>query len=261
MAEQPVVFSSGGQQVVGMWHDPVNPETTPAPAVVLLHGFTGHKGEAHRLFVEMARALAQVGIGALRFDFRGSGDSEGDFKDMTIMGEVADARAAVAFARSRPGVDSVRIGILGLSMGGTVAAFLAGEDSGLRAVTLWNPVAYPRRSAERRSTPETDRQMSEWGVVDYNGWAVGAALLKELPGLDPLSAIQQCAAPVYIVLGDQDTAVPNSDGLAFEQAVQSAKGRAQVDILTGADHTFAYLPHKQDAIQRTTQWLQRSLNA
>ena len=57
------------------------------PAVAFFHGFTGTKVEPHRIFVKTARELAAIGFYVLRFDFRGCGDSAGDFSEMTIGGE------------------------------------------------------------------------------------------------------------------------------------------------------------------------------
>ncbi len=77
-------FASAGETVAAVLHVP---ESTPAPGVIMCHGFTGHKAETHRLFVHTARDFAAHGLAVLRFDFRGSGDSAGDFRDMTITRE------------------------------------------------------------------------------------------------------------------------------------------------------------------------------
>ena len=57
------------------------------PGVVLFHGFTGDRMESHWLFVKCSRALARAGIASLRFDFYGSGESEGEFSEVTLQGE------------------------------------------------------------------------------------------------------------------------------------------------------------------------------
>jgi hypothetical protein len=88
-----------------------------APAVLMCHGFTGHKAEAHRLFVHTARRLMQEGLVVLRFDFLGSGDSEGLFEEMTIRGEVEDALNALAFLRGHGRVDAARVANAGLLAG------------------------------------------------------------------------------------------------------------------------------------------------
>ena len=99
--ETPVTFDCKGQQIVGMLHLPEG--RGRVPAALLMHGFTGTKVESHRLFVKISRALAEHGIASLRFDYRGSGDSAGDFEEMTIRSEIADALEAVRFlARHKP---------------------------------------------------------------------------------------------------------------------------------------------------------------
>jgi len=58
--------------------------------VIFCHGFTGNKAESGRLFVQTARALQKAGINALRFDFMGSGDSSGEFHQMTPNTQIQD---------------------------------------------------------------------------------------------------------------------------------------------------------------------------
>lgn len=134
--EKLIVFEVAGEPLVGMLHVPTGVRKR-RPAVLFFHGFTGNKVEAHRLFVKMARALAQAGIVAFRFDFRGSGDSDGDFSRMTISQELEDAQAALAFLRARREVNPERMGVIGFSMGGLVAAEILGENKSLRAGVLW----------------------------------------------------------------------------------------------------------------------------
>ncbi|MBE3598789.1 MAG: alpha/beta fold hydrolase [Limnochordaceae bacterium] len=123
--EEPIRIVVEGQQLIGIVHRPPGGADERPPAVVLCHGFGGHKAENHRLFVKAARAMARAGMAALRFDFRGSGDSEGEFEEMTLSGEVTDALAALAYARSHVGRP---VALLGMSMGGAVATLVAERD-------------------------------------------------------------------------------------------------------------------------------------
>ena len=138
--ERPVVFYNQNQQINGILHSPTGYEA-PCPAVAFFHGFTGTKVEPHRIFVKTARELAAIGFYVLRFDFRGSGDSEGDFSEMTIGGEVSDAIKSVDVLTAMQGVDAERIGILGLSMGGCVAAFVSGQDTRVKSTVMWAPLS------------------------------------------------------------------------------------------------------------------------
>src|SRR5215210_8369845 len=68
------------------------PEGTPRAFAILAHCFTCSKNSVAS--VRIARALAARGIGVLRFDFTGLGQSSGDFSHATFSGDVADLAAA-----------------------------------------------------------------------------------------------------------------------------------------------------------------------
>ncbi len=92
---KPVTFKNEEQKLVGILHVPIGMKRgEKASGIAMFHGFTGNRTEAHRLFIHVARALSDSGFVVLRFDFRGSGDSDGEFDDMTVPGEVSDAGEA-----------------------------------------------------------------------------------------------------------------------------------------------------------------------
>lgn len=95
------------------------------PSAVILHGFQSDRCGPHRLLTLCSRQLARRGIASLRFDFRGSGDSGGDFSQATISGQVQDALAAAEYLRRQPHIDPQRVMLLGFSLGGMVAALAA----------------------------------------------------------------------------------------------------------------------------------------
>ncbi len=73
-----------GQQLAGVLHAP---ETWPhGPAVIVCHGMLSSKNSPkHTLF---AQELSQRGLLALRFDFAGRGQSDGDMQEITVGREV-----------------------------------------------------------------------------------------------------------------------------------------------------------------------------
>ena len=245
-----VGFESDGEEIFGVLH---TPERLPAPGVVMCHGFTGHKAEAHRLFVRAARDFAQHGLCALRFDFRGSGDSAGEFRDMTISREIADAAAAFAFLASRPEVIAERIGVLGLSLGGCVAACLAGQEERIRALVLWSALAHPERLTERFSGC-----FGADGVHDMQGWDLGKGLLDDVPNIRPLDSLRNYAGPSLVVHGTRDESVPSSDAAEYRVALG---GRCQLHFVEGADHTFSSLRWTAEAVSVSRQFLCQSLGA
>jgi uncharacterized protein len=251
--EKPVILKSSGQQMVGMLHLP-DRRRGRVPAVVFFHGFTGTKIEPHRIFVKMARALCEAGFAVLRFDFRGSGDSAGDFSMMTISGELTDARAALRFLRTRPAVDPARVGVLGLSMGGMVAALVLGEDPRLRAAALWSAVSHPDRMVDARMTPEARRQLKQMGFTDDHGHAVGKACLDDMVKHRPLEAIARTRAPVLLIHGDKDETVPPVASKAYEASLRKAGRTVVRQTIRGADHTYNSLPWETQVLALTLEW-------
>lgn len=254
------IESSGGW-LAASFHVPDSPQ--PVPAVVLCHGFTGHRGEAHFLFVEAARAFAEAGIAALRFDFRGSGESTMAFSQMTIETEIADAEAALEYLRQRPEVNAERIGVLGLSMGGAVAACLAGRDAAthggrgrIAALVLWAAVARFDGLLARLSAPETAPLLLPDGTRDIGGLAVGPGLIESLGRTSPVEEVAAYAGPALIVHGTNDQAVPVSHADEYKRVLGD---RAQLHLIEGADHVFTSIPWQSEAIQVTAEFFLRHL--
>ncbi|XGP77324.1 alpha/beta fold hydrolase [Actinokineospora auranticolor] len=105
------------------------PETTPAPAVLVAHGFGGTKDSVE----QDARELAQRGFVALAWSARGFGRSEGQIGLNDPDYEVTDASRLVDWLAQQPevvkdGPDDPRVGVTGGSYGGALSLLLAGMD-------------------------------------------------------------------------------------------------------------------------------------
>lgn len=241
--EEQVTFYCQNRHIFGVIH---LPETKPAPAVVMCHGFTGQRSEAHRLSVLTARELAARGVASLRFDFRGSGDSAGDFRDMTISGEIADARAAFQYLASRPEVDADKIGISGLSMGGLVSACLAGRDPRIKAVCLWSAAGDTKRICDKY-----DEMLVGKDIVDYGGWEVSRAFVEDLRKIAPYEEAAKFAGPVLIIHGANDEVVPVAEAEKYA-AVFGEKAR--LHVINGADHVFSGLAWTRQVMDLTAEF-------
>ncbi|MBB3053471.1 ABC-2 type transport system ATP-binding protein [Prauserella isguenensis] len=111
------------------------PENTPAPAVLLPHGFGGDKNSVAR----DARELAERGFVVLTWSARGFGNSTGSISLNAPDREVADASRLLDHLAGMPEVVSdddgdPRVGVTGASYGGALALLLAGTDPRVDAI-------------------------------------------------------------------------------------------------------------------------------
>ena len=211
--ERLVTIDSGGQRLHGVVHLPAEPT---GRALVFCHPFAEEKKCAHRTMVEAARACAEAGWAALRFDLRGCGDSPGSFGRFDLCDWRADLAAALDCAARAAQAEAV--GLLGLRLGATLAAEVAEEQGDVACLALWEPVvdgaAYIthnlRRSMikammtrheggeESKGAAAQAHALGE-GTVDFDGYQVPAALRAQIAAADLLAGPRAYAGPALVV--------------------------------------------------------------
>jgi len=110
------------------------PASTPAPAVLLAHGFGGSKAD----LAGQARSLARAGFVVLAYTARGFGASGGLIHLDSVRYEVADGSRLIDYLQARPEVAKVAgqpvVGVAGASYGGALALMLGATDHRIGAV-------------------------------------------------------------------------------------------------------------------------------
>jgi alpha/beta superfamily hydrolase len=188
--EQAATFWSGGCKLAADLFVPTDlaPGET-RPGVVLCCGYTGVKN----LYLDaMARAIRDAGFAALTFDFKGWGQSEGPPLRLAPFGRVEDTLSALTFLSTRPEVDPSRLGLYGISYGGSTAVFTAAVDRRVKAIVSVTGVGHGerwlrsvRRPWEFRELVARSRRDQERQVVEGTSELVDRA---EVLQMDPRSA-------------------------------------------------------------------------
>ncbi len=110
------------------------------PAVVLISGSGPQdRDEAllgHKPFLVLSDHLTKQGIAVLRYDDRGTAESEGDFSAATSADFKTDVASAVDYLKSREEIDSKNIGLIGHSEGGIIAPMVAVESKDVAFIIL-----------------------------------------------------------------------------------------------------------------------------
>jgi dipeptidyl aminopeptidase/acylaminoacyl peptidase len=236
----------------------------PHPAVMLLHGLTASRIESHRFYVHLARALAARGIAALRFDFRGSGDSEGEFQDMTVPGELSDAKAGLNWLVGHPALDSARLGVAGVSLGGMVAAQLAGRNPSLvRALALLAALADPAlfAAAAAQQTAQTGGEspmeaLARDGYFLLWNYPLGMGFVQTIFEQKPVEDVKRFRGHALIVHGEGDPTVPVQHAEMYKEALGE---RATLHKLNSTSHVFDEPPVERQAIELVVNWFKETL--
>lgn len=228
----------GQEKLTACLHLPGEPVAggKPGPMVICCHGLTGTRvGSAYR-FVRIARRLEEIGIATLRFDFRGCGESDGRFEDVTIQSLCEDLLAVLTSSYELSGGNFLKIGLIGSSFGAYTASLVAPSISGLRCLAFIAPVADPKALAARDMPPEAWQHLESKGWVDHHGLPLGKGFFDSMGDKDVPSVLAEVGRPVLIFHGRGDRQVPIDQGRAYEAAFMAKGVHVQFEAVEANDH-------------------------
>lgn len=253
--EYPVSGPEGGLAMKIALPDGFDENTDRCPMVILMHGIFSSKD--YNPMPSLAKALAQAGIGSIRFDFNGHGKSEGRMQDMTIEKEIADAMAIWEYAKSLPYV--TKIGFLGHSQGGVVASMTAGRlaSAGGRVpdgVVLLAPGSVIKQACQggkffnaRFDPADPPEYIRCWGFMK-----LGREYLLSTQQLDIYGTAAAYEGPVLLLHGTKDTIVPM---WCSEQYLQTYGDRATLVKVDGENHLITR--RKKEILARTVAFFRQ----
>jgi dienelactone hydrolase len=207
------------------------------PAVVMLHGYGSNKDEAGNGYKLIAAELAKKGIASLRIDFMGNGDSKADFVDFDPDKGASDADAAAAYLVSRKTINPGKIGIMGWSMGGGIAALSAGRNGIFKSLVTWAGAPDLTGVFDDEGYEEAKKNGFVTATFDWRPpLNLGLAAYEGARNIRILEELSKSTAPVLAINGSEDTVVPPETAGAIAAASKNKESKAV--IIDGADHTF-----------------------
>jgi len=214
--------------------------------VVICHGFKGFARWA--FFPYLAEQIAAAGLGAITFDFSGSGIGEDRenftnptaFTNNTFTQELEDLDAVISEAKVRDWIDD-SFGLFGHSRGGGVAVLHASRNPQVTALVTWAAISDPYRWPA-----EVVAEWKERGYVDIHNSRTGetiplsTAVLHEVESLGEstlniAAAASAVRSPWLVIHGANDETVPASEG---ERLHDSSKAVSVFRLVEGAGHAF-----------------------
>ena len=137
VVERFATFECGDDTCIGIVASNADVASRADIGVVIVVGGPQYRVGSHRQFVTLARALAAAGVPALRFDYRGMGDSRRRVPEFRGIGGHRHRRAAIASLRPETGV--ARVVLWGLCDAASAALLYAAPDPRVAGIVLFNP--------------------------------------------------------------------------------------------------------------------------
>ncbi|WP_196469670.1 S9 family peptidase [Planomonospora sp. ID91781] len=216
---------------------------------------------------DLAHALARAGVASFRYDKRGAGESQGSFLAAGLNDNIDDARAALAWLRTRPEIDPAAVFVIGHSEGAVIATALGAEPAGpaadLAGIVLLSPMAKtgeetlawqtrqiagdlpaPVRVILRLLRTDIAAKQAEavarlkattTDVARIQGRRTNARWHREFIAFDPEPALRALRAPVLAVTGAGDVQVDPADLDAIAATAGRDGGTAEGDAAKGYD--------------------------
>ena len=230
-AERVEFRGSTGERLAGLVDLPLS--GSPAAYALFAHCFTGSKGlPAMR---EIARALTGAGLGVLRFDFTGLGESEGDFSRTNLSSNASDLVAAAEFLAKSHAAPEI---LLGHSLGGAAVLQAAAAIPSVSAIATIGAPAEPEHVFHLISDELDDIRRSGAAEVELAGrrFTIRKQFLDDLEALPMRRAIADLDRPLLIFHSPVDEIVGIENAASLYAAARHPKSFVSVD---GADHLLS----------------------
>jgi pimeloyl-ACP methyl ester carboxylesterase len=234
IAEERHRVAVGDGHLALVLHLPASPARVPC--VVACHGLNASKNSEKYLL--LGAELPAAGLALARFDFRGCGESSGREEDTTIASRIADVEAVIRALAGHGRLDG-RVGLLGSSLGGFVALFVASRRPGTPVVT-WN-------------APASLTDLANDERVEGDGLGIPFAL-EFMEG--SYAVAPKSVARHLVIHGDADDVVELDHGT---QLHAQAAEPCDIVVIPGGDHRLTDMAHRRQAIALSRDWLLRFL--
>jgi putative redox protein len=219
---------------------------------ILAHCFTC--GKDSLAATRLARALAARGIGVLRFDFAGLGNSGGSFAETTFAADVDDLLAA---GRAMARIGKAPSILVGHSLGGAATLVAAGEMPGIRAVaTLGAPfyTSHVLHQFDPQSLQTIETQGQAQVLLAGRPFLVRKSFIDDLAHYDLASRISHLRIPLLVLHAPLDATVGIENAARIFAVAKHPKSFISLD---DADHLLTRRPDAEYAAAMISTWASR----
>ncbi|MFH2012151.1 MAG: alpha/beta fold hydrolase [Pseudomonadota bacterium] len=240
-----------GLSIVGETYLPKANQEARYPAICMCHGIPGRiKDPTDRGYKLLAERFCMEGFAVLIFNFRGTGESDGNFD---ILGWTHDLTAMIDFFFDYPGVDKKRFSLLGFSGGAAVSVYVTANDPRISSLVT---CACP---SELRDISKTEdiilflNQSREIGIIrDKNYPPSIEEWIAGFNEINPIKWVKRISPrPMLIIHGADDELVNVSHA---KRLYEKAKAPKDISIIERGIHRIRT---DERAINIALEWLKK----
>jgi len=226
----------------------------PRAWALFAHCFTCSKNL--RAVVRFARELNQDGIGVLRFDFTGLGESEGDFADTNFSSNVDDLVAAGRYLEETRGAPDI---LVGHSLGGAAVIHAAHRLPSVRAVATIGAPAEPSHVLQHVEGSRAEIEKRGVATVTIAGrpFQIQRQFLEDLEEASMSRAVRELSRPLLIQHAPGDTVVGVDNASKLFKAARHPRSFVSLD---GADHLLTDEDDARYAARVLAAWASRYIS-
>lgn len=244
---------SNGRRLIGRVESPIGQVRGWA---VFAHCFTC--GKDNLTAVRIARSLAATGIGTLRFDFAGQGQSEGQFRETNFASNVDDIVAAVD-AMAETGMTPCLL--IGHSLGGAAVLAAAGRAPRVKAVVTVNApfdVAHALHQFEPAGLAAIEEKGEAEVMLGGRPFVVGKQFIDDVRSHDQGNRIATLHRPLLVLHSPRDDVVGLDNATNIFVAARHPKSFISLD---SADHLLSRSSDAGHAASLISTWASPYLEA
>lgn len=216
MTEKNFIEVEDGEKVSAVHH-----EASSDKWMFLCHGYGSDKSGSYKARAEKA---AEEGFNAVRFDFRGNNESDGDFIDQSLSSRIKDLQACINF------FEPEKIFLFGMSFGGKVILHAA-EELDVEGLVFKSPVLFDDEMEKFRSVVEEKGTYTHFGDK-----TIDERFFEDLDKYSFEEACDSIDVPVTIFHGGDDSTVH------FESSADAVKkfdSEALLRKFEGEEHSMS----------------------
>jgi uncharacterized OsmC-like protein/alpha-beta hydrolase superfamily lysophospholipase len=203
----------------------------------------------------ISRALTELGIAVLRFDFTGIGMSEGEFANTNFSSNVADLVQAADFLRQHEQAPTL---LIGHSLGGAAVLSAARSISEARAVVTLAAPSDPTHIEHQ--LPEDIREDTDTDRVDVSlagrSFTITRQFVEDLRAQNQQEQVKNLDRALLVMHSPQDSVVPIEHARRIFQAARHPKSFVSLD---GADHLLTSRADAEYVARVIAAWADRYL--